>query len=304
MPDDDNLVLDSRPIDLSQSGDNAVAPSGDSGDSDKEDGKSNSDDATQNTSDNDGNVTLTKDNYDRDIALLQNDNPEFANAFNNSVGRKAKMKYDPIIASKDEQIASLNSRLRRSEISSMKPDEIEQKFQTDSQFAQEYASAVHEQPDVSSNRTEAARMQSTLTGIIDNAMTQGLSSAKADEFQEALRTGKYDKDNSGQPLSHWTEGMNLLQQDIYQELRTQSTTSDKTVSNPIDGQSSQDNASPDMSGQSSHAASGRNKWSMEEINQFTPPQHLAAFPNEGDFERAIRAGEISGVSSETKELYS
>ncbi len=144
----------------------------------------------------DNSIRLDKTNFSGEISRLMREQPEFKQAFDSHVGQKAKTRFDPLLAAKDVEIQQLQDKVRTAEISSMKSEDVQSKFDSDPEFAREYARLVH--PDGSANQTiELANMRAAFSALMDTAMEQGLPPEQVKEIEETAAKGEYEVDSSG-----------------------------------------------------------------------------------------------------------
>ncbi len=265
----------------------------------------------------DNSIRLDKTNFSGEISRLMREQPEFKQAFDSHVGQKAKTRFDPLLAAKDVEISRLQDQVRTAEISGMKPEDVQSKFDSDPEFAREYARLVH--PDGSANQAvELANMRAAFSALMDTAMEQGLPPEQVKEIEENATKGEYEVDSSGTKLPRWSQQMPLVQADIYSRLAKlrqapADDKADKTEANKSSDGGSNDkvaatkpeaktDARPDMSGGSSRGAS-QAVYTKAQVDAMNPAELLEAFPGEGDFEKAARAGKIEGLSAETLEVF-
>ena len=283
MPDDNPLELNSPPglTEESQSSDDSKV------DEEKEE--------TQETAPEDNfiRIPVGKDvNTYQEVQRLIRENPEFANAFNQSVGNKAKRQYQPQIDELNTRLQMADNATRRMEIQGMDEEAIEQRFANDPSFAREYTETVH--PQDNSAQLENMRVLGTIQNLFSAAVDQGLPEEKVEGYLKDIQAGKYDS------VSH-AEAIGNLQSVIYQDLATLTPSASAKTDIPASQPAQKvDTATPDMSGNSSSPNTGQT-WSFDEIRAMNPEQMVKTFPNDEDYMNAVRAGRITGFSSETME---
>lgn len=265
-------------------------------------------------------IRLDPDNLGRDISRLRQENQRFREVFNAIAGSATKSRYENQIQQLQLQLQQERLNSMRSMVSTMKPEDIEDRFQKDPNFAQQYTQLIHGNTDYTQ-----AMLRQQVVGQIQNilgaAMERGLPPEKAAEFEQELKSGKYDREFEGGPEVTPGESLALMQRDIYNYLDASSSaansshaslpstepspvetkTTPEANSQPTEPPQTQtpapravDTASPDLSGQRTQTPPTGKQFTREEIASMTPEQMLEAFPNDGDWEKAIKDGRIEG----------
>lgn len=229
----------------------------------------------------------------QEVQRLIRENPKFANAFNDAVGKKAARQYKPQIDELNTRLQMASTATRRAEIQAMDDETIEQRFASDPTFAREYTDTVHA-PEANTAQLENMRVLSTIQNLFSVAADQGLPEEKVEGYLKDIQAGKYDS------VSH-AEAIGQLQSAIYQDLATLSPSVNTKTDTPASQPSQKvDTATPDMSGNSTSPNSSQT-WSYEEVQRMNPEQMLKFFPKDEDYMNAVREGRITGFSNETME---
>ena len=186
-------------------------------------------------------ITISRKDLDKEIARLQREDKDFANVFNRTIGNKAAQRYKPTIDQLTAQNEALTLALRRQEYSALSPEQVNERFKTDAQFAQDYARVVHAPvtpPPAPVDNSISARQQ--LNTIMQMGVNAGLTETDVREIQTNIGNGTYDTSDS------LDESLENLQNDVVRRIRSQSTpTIAKTPIPPAPTRT--DTASPDMS---------------------------------------------------------
>lgn len=291
MPDDD-LVLSSPNIeDDAESGEEALESEG----QDSQDTGSQRQDAdTSEDQSDDGLISIKRSDFSGEIRRLVQDEPEFAQAFNSHVGQKARLRYQPRIDERDVQIQALREGAQSDAIRGMRPEDIQKKFAEDPDFARQYTNSVHPESSSAEGMADGARGRAAFSTLLADALDAGLTAEQVQAIEKKATDGGYANDADGQVLTHWSEQLPLVSQDITAQVRGNIQPNTKSTN--------KNTASPDVSGGSSRR-SGSAKWTKAQVDAMTPAEVLEAFPGENDFENAVRTGQISGYSDEALELY-
>lgn len=203
-------------------------------------------------------ITLDRRNLHKELTRLQREDPEFANAFNTQVGNKAKRQYQPLLDEARAREDLLRQEIRRQQLISLPEREIQERFASDPEFAREYAALVHRDTAraeaESQQRMDAIRMSSAFEEVVAEALDLGMSKARVEEYVNAVRSGGYDKDSSGQPFPHWALGINALRDDIRSEMSKSTKKIEAEPESKIAG------AGPDVSPTSGSSARGRPRY--------------------------------------------
>lgn len=162
-------------------------------------------------------ITLSRRELHKEIERLQREDPDFSNAFNTLVGRKAAARYRPQLEELNARNRILERTARAAEIRAMPNEEIERRYQSDPQFAREYTEIVHGSTNAGQAELEAAQMATVFAELVDDAMGAGLSQSQVEKYTEAVRQGAYDKDEEGRPYAHWAYSLARLQREMMKE---------------------------------------------------------------------------------------
>ena len=159
-------------------------------------------------------LKIDRRNLHSEIARLQREDPDFANAYNTDLGRKAKAKWQSRVDELDTELQATKRKLREREILAMSEDDINEKFKVDPAFAKEYAEVVHRDPRADDYAQTEIQKRNALDDIFSTALDYGLPEEKVTEVIKAIQSGKYDVDEEGKPVTHWVQGLNRVQRDV------------------------------------------------------------------------------------------
>lgn len=146
-------------------------------------------------------ITIDPSKLDAEIARLQREDKEFANAFNRAVGNKAANKYKPEIDKIVLENKILAREIRKQEILQMTPQERAEKFRTDRAFADEYTSIVHADPEADRQAVDKIDFGAKLNNTFQSAIDDGIPADHAAKVWNDIRAGYFDRDENGNILS-------------------------------------------------------------------------------------------------------
>ena len=242
-------------------------------------------------------LRLDRRSLHQEISRLEREDKEFANAFNISVGNKAKLKYQPTIEEWKIRAEAAEQALRHSQIQSLPKEEQERRIAYDPQFAREWAEALHSQPRDVEQAIEDLRIKSAVENLYDQARSLGLSETTLKSYQDKVTNGSYDDPG------HWTTGFLRLQSELMGELAgiqvSKSPSGSATIpaTNPAGPGANPKLAAPGPDN-SRGSGPGTTKWTKEQVDNMNPIEFLRHFPGEDDYENAIRAGLITGYGKD------
>ena len=234
--------------------------------------------------------TLDSRSYYKEIQRLEKDDPHFGEVLQALIGRKAQSKYQPQILDLQAQLAVYEREKEVASIQAMSPEELNRRYNSGPEFAKRHAELANDDgSSIQAQQVEAEKF-AAIQEVFSLAYEEGLTPEQEQEYLTAIEEGKYDN------LGSWQRAVIKLQADINKTLRTVPTvttpepvTPESTITkpavNPALAQSS-----PDVS----QTALGNKgfKWTREQIRTMNPDDYLANFPNEGDEDKALRAGLI------------
>ena len=292
MPGEQGLDLSAPPISVDDSGaDNEETPTSLETQG-TEDSQATEVDGSDTTPNQPETYTLSRSNFAKDLADLQQSDPEVANTINAAIGRKAKLKYQPQIDELQLEIEGLRTQIATAKFANISQEDLGPALAKDPTLAGDYAVATRGANNGLEARRTQLRQQQQISGILDVGLDAGLSSERVEQFQTDISSGKYDRDANGQPLNG-DQALLILQGDVLREVR--GLAAPVAVSTPQRA----DGASPDM-GEHTRPGAVQSKWTWAQINEMTPPERLSAFPGDDDFQNALRSGKISGIPDDVK----
>lgn len=239
------------------------------------------------------------------IRKLADSDPKVANVLNSMVGMKARTEYEPRLQKTELELSRLRRELAQRDISAIPEAERAGRIANDPETRQK--DDLAKSPDNYPQQQEALRVRGTILSTLEGAINNGLSPERAEEFLKNLQEGTYDKDEQGNILST-EDSLRRLNNDVFKALprtapvdNTQQQAPVNTLPAPTQQQQAppRDSASPDLSSQSSNIRGQR--FTKTEIDRMTPDQFINTFPNDSDYEAAIRDGRVEGISQETVE---
>ena len=136
-----------------------------------------------------------------EIARLDRDDPVFRENVRTFGGRKTKREMESEVSVLRAELEALKLQQRQAQFRAMDPEDIEQRFSTDPEFAKQYAETVHGKPvDVDAQR-EVVAWTNRFEGLIDEFVENGhVPKQWGDQTMAWLREGKFDRDAQGRPL--------------------------------------------------------------------------------------------------------
>lgn len=255
------------------------------------------------------------DDISGSIRRLQEANPQVANVINSMVGNKAKRQWEPRVQEAKLEAERYRRELELERLKAIPTEERNRRIATDADFAN-MVREIEQGPDYEAqmrNLAATRRIFSTLQDAVD----RGLPEEKAEEYLTRISQGEFDKDESGNDLD-FESAMSRLHSSLMDELLTSRTAGGTGDSSrppaqlESEAQASsanaeppppvvRDSASPDIS--SGRSAAGGTTFTVQQIRNMTPDEYLMHFPNDGDYEDAIRQGRIVGLSPEAMQVY-
>lgn len=170
-------------------------------------------------------IRLNRKELSNEIRRLQNEDSEFKQVYSSHVGDAAKRRYEPEIKARDNRIEELQTEIRRRDVQAMSPEEIEAKFESDEQFALEYAKLIHHRPQPQTAPVdETPIIMDAWNSMIDWAESKGVSKTKLNEVTQRAAAGEFSSDNV-----HWSVSLQRVQAELVDEL-VKPTKSEKVAS--------------------------------------------------------------------------
>lgn len=161
-------------------------------------------------------IRISRKELAKEIDRLQSEDDEFARIWSSKMGDAAKKRYQPQIDQREERISALQKELRRRDILGMSQEEIEKQFESDKNFALEYAELVHSEPYKPAEEPvdETPIITQSWVAMRDKALSMGLPRATWDEIERKTVEGEYTKSEG----EHWTSILQTVQFTITEEL--------------------------------------------------------------------------------------
>ena len=149
-------------------------------------------------------ISFRRSDFTQEVRRWQREHPDIANQINSLVGDKAKIKYEPQLEELREHNRVLAREIRRREILAMPEEALTKKYNEDVAFRHEYADLVDADPrQIEAEMATRAQWRSIKNAIdvsLSDAVDDGLPQEEAQKILEDIRTGKYDRDESGNIL--------------------------------------------------------------------------------------------------------
>lgn len=266
-------------------------------------------------------IRLDKRRLAEEIQRLTAEDVAFRSVFNREVGNNAARRHQPRIRELEQHLETYQRLLRREQYGKLSQEEVAEKFQTDPEFAKNYAEVTHFQAEepriVPDNEVIVQQVQSGINQIIRAGVRAGLTRDDLVEIDANIKSGKYDTDADGNnmPPEQWEDMLGLLQDDVTEKIISRRggsgvVSGEASPPSPVSPLATEpppnsnngtaatppvqqtDTARPDMS-----AAGGRgvhtSTISMREFKALPWEEQFRMFPNEGDIERAVADGRIT-----------
>ena len=161
-------------------------------------------------------IRISRKELAKEIDRLQSEDDEFARIWSSKMGDAAKKRYQPQIDQREERIVALQKELRRRDILGMSPEEIEKQFESDKNFAIEYAELVHSEPYKPAEETvdESPIIAQSWTAFREKSLSMGLPPAVWAEIERKTVEGDYTRTQG----EHWTTTMQNVQFVVMEKL--------------------------------------------------------------------------------------
>lgn len=223
-------------------------------------------------------IRLNPKELSNEIKRLNTENKEFLRIYNSHVGDTAKRKYEPEIRARESQIEDLKTEIRRRDIQAMEPSEIEAKFESDPEFAIEYAKLIHHKPQVQTAPVdETPQILSAWEQMMGWAKSKGISADKIEEVTRKAADGEYGSDDV-----HWSIALQRVQSELADELVSKN---GKNPGSTVNSELTKNG--PDLTGASRGIGSSDLK-SLDEFKKLTSAEQRKIL-NEPEGEEKIQA---------------
>lgn len=153
---------------------------------------------------------VSKSNPYDDIRRHAQADPEFNRKVREWAGRQNRREYEAELTSLKADREQLLKEVQRRDIQAMKPEDIEQRYRSDPEFARVYTDLMHPQEDDGPDpelQTEAAYYEDTRDDLLAGAKDVGMADWRVKQYQDAFgwcpehktnEHGFYDHDQQGQ----------------------------------------------------------------------------------------------------------
>ncbi len=251
-------------------------------------------------------LKIDKTRLYEEIQRLDREDPAFREIVRTYGGRKAKRALEAQLAELQAELEEERQRRKQIEFRSMTPEEIEERFGKDPQFARDYAETVHAQPSDPNLRRAAMEWNRAFQDLYDEYENRGIPPQWTEHYHKLLTQGRFDRDAQGNPLTP-QQAFNLMRRTLDQALAVRlhqqqsgqsppaqaaqpaaqvaqaatpaASTANAPASTPASmPQPKRDTAMPDVSGDASHPVGGRSGIPLSQYNAMTPPEKINAFP--------------------------
>ena len=248
-------------------------------------------------------VRLDKRNLQQQLLDFVNQDPDARQIYNRSVGNQAAKRYQPRIQELEAERDTYRQLLLREQYSRLTPEEVNQRFQNDPEFARNYAAITHSNVQPPNTEATLAAVQENLVAGIRNIVgagqRQGLTEQDLAEIAQAMQSGVYDKDETGTdlPPSMWREVLENVQEDVTRRIvanRTRVETPETPTQPPVETLPTTprvDSARPDMA-QPGTRGVRTTSITMREFKQL-PWEEQFSFIGDGSVEQAVADGRIT-----------
>jgi len=248
-------------------------------------------------------IKIDSRNIYQELARLDRENESFRNNLRTFTGRTAKRRYEPQLEQLKAENESLKQAQRQASILAMQPQDIEEKFAKDPEFAREYADAIHAQPIDLAARNEQIQWQQAIEDVFDAGLNAGLPPQRIEDYRVALSNGHFDAEGLSVPqqFARMQTTMNNEIAAMQAARATATTAAPVQVEAPTATATATPvaaahvnpalaEASPDLSNSRVNGDSGVMNWS--ETRQMSRQEQMARWPNWGDFDRDVASGKI------------
>ena len=240
-------------------------------------------------------LQIDRKNLHKEIARLQREDPDFANAFNTEVGRKAARQHQSQIEELKVQNEAYRKAVRRIELMNMPAADVNSRFRSDPNFAREYSELIHYDPEAVQREVYIIRLREEVERIFDYGISMGMSPERAEELRKDIASGKYN-DARGEQAA-----LLQIQRDVWAEV-SQTPSANQVAATVQNLSASSATPSPESpaltSGPDMSPAGGKTsptagkKYLYSQIAAMNPDEHEREFPGERDFDIAVTEGRV------------
>ena len=230
---------------------------------------------------------------------LFQEQPKVHNYFNTRVGQKAAAQHAPRIAELETELQRLNYQVVQTEVGTMSDEDVKEKLGTDPAFRQRHDSLEGAPADIQAREAQQ-RVKTTIADTLDHAVEQGLPMHIGEEILAEVGKGSFDKNTDGTARST-ADALSAFTANVMSAVREHAA----PVKIPADEDTTKstskikDSSSPDMKPGDRVTTNNLGKFTAEQVTAMTPLEKIEHWPNDGDWERAIRNGDITGIDSNT-----
>lgn len=230
---------------------------------------------------------------------LFQEQPKVHNIFNSRVGQKAAAKHQPRIAELETENQRLNFEIVQAEIAAMPDEAVKEKLSTDPAFRKRHDSLQDAPADIEARQAQQ-RVAATIADTLDTAVEQGLPTVVGDEILVDVGKGTFDVNSDGTKRTV-SEALSAFTSHVMSAVRKHAAPIETSTDGDTTKSTSkiQDSSSPDMKPSDRVTTNNTGKFTIEQVRLMDPIEKLNHWPNEGDWELAVRNGDISGLASET-----
>lgn len=163
-------------------------------------------------------IRIDKRNLSGELNRVLREDKDFANLYYSHVGSKAAERYNPVVRQQEFELQELRRERRKAELEAMPDAEVERRFATDQQFAREWTEFAHDNPEATASRREQFVIAGKIEQIFNEAAAYGLPQEVVVAYQQRLAQNGYDFDETGRPVTHWSDGLDRLRRDLNYEI--------------------------------------------------------------------------------------
>lgn len=244
-------------------------------------------------------IKIDKRQYGQEIQRLQREDPHFKEVFGAIVGQRAAWKYKPEIDQKARELEELRASIRREQFKQVPQEQLGQELARNPQLAAEYHQINQTQDPVVQ---QAIQMDQYVRGVLSDAMEAGLPDDEAQKlYDKAITTNftnpqeylsQFRKEVIGTTAKLLGETRQVVQQQIPDTQSAGTTIVGVSTNTPNQAVLT---GAPVGSGTRNGVTRRYTKEQIDSLLAGDPAKFMKEFPDDGDFERAIASGAISGM---------
>lgn len=221
------------------------------------------------------------------------------NFFNTRVGQKAAAQHQPRIAELEAETQRLNFQIVQAEIGGMTEEAITEKLGVDPAFRKRHDALEGAPADIAETQRKL-QIAATIATTLDNAVEQGLPTAVGDEIILEAGKGVFDVNEDGTARTD-AQALSAFTSRVMSAVREHAVPNKALVNEDTTKGTSKikDSSSPDMKPGDRVTTNNTGKFTAEQVQAMSPLERVEHWPKDGDWERAIRNGDISGIDSNT-----